>query len=259
MKLDLSVMKITNVSYKEKRNGKWERDVFRPRIFDAIVFFTKGEIEYHFADQNLVAREGDVLLLPGNVPYSGKRHTEDVSYFVLDFTCFSDSELASLGAPLAVRAENHEQCRAAFKAAVDAWNGQMANADFKIKSILFSLLSEVLVFKEAKRHDKQSEAIIAYVSENFCDPSLTVKSLCQLFFISESQLRRKICKITGTSPNSYIAALRINKAKNELTHTSKTVKQISAECGFSSQYYFSRCFSAITGISPTEYRTLTCI
>jgi two-component system response regulator YesN len=36
----------------------------------------------------------------------------------------------------------------------------------------------------------------------------------------------------------------------------KTARVISEELGYSSQYYFSRAFKKIEGVSPIEYRKL---
>mgnify|MGYP002604646295 CR=1 FL=1 len=44
-------------------------------------------------------------------------------------------------------------------------------------------------------------------------------------------------------------------AQRLLTYTRKSVKEIAAALGFSDQYYFSGCFKARTGVSPTAYRS----
>ncbi|MBQ8356696.1 MAG: helix-turn-helix transcriptional regulator [Clostridia bacterium] len=255
MKSDVTVTKIENVYY--QKTNDWHRNGFKPRIFDGAVLFKEGEIEYYFQNQTVVARKGDLLLLPGKLPYGGKRRTDRVAYYVLDFTCLSHHELVSLGAPLVVQVKEYDKRLSEFQNAVDIWNRQTATVNLSIKSFLFSMLGEVNMLNKLDRADARSEEIVAYIADHFCDPQISVKMLCQRFFISESQLRRNLRKTTGSSPNDYISTLRINKAKNELAHTDKTIKQISAECGFSSPYYFSRCFSDMTKISPTEYRTLT--
>ncbi len=257
MKYDLTVKDIKNVYYRER--DYWKRDVCQPRGFDAVVLFVAGEIEYYFNDRTIVARQGDLLFLPGNVPYSGKWHSGKVAFFVLDFTSATSNEYAALGAPCVVTPSDYEGCLAEFQNAVDVWSKQMTNVNFKIKSFLFSLLGELNVREGSDSFDTQMKELLAYVADHFTDPRLSVKGLCEKFFISESQLRRNIRKATGAGTNDYILSLRINKAKSELSDTNKSVKRISLECGFSSQYYFSRCFLKTVGVSPSKYRTLTCI
>ena len=98
------------------------------------------------------------------------------------------------------------------------------------------------------------DVIVAYIAENVGNPDLSVGQLCRKFFISESQLRRNIQRATRLAPSEYILTLRINRAKNELSYTDRSVKEIAARCGFASPYYFSRCFRQSTGLSPLAYR-----
>ena len=58
----------------------------------------------------------------------------------------------------------------------------------------------------------------------------------------------------GISIMSYICKLRIEKAEQMLCKTRKSLKEISFECGFYDQNYFSKTFAKTYGCSPSEYR-----
>lgn len=238
------------------QSDHWRRDFFAPRIFDAVVLFTEGEIEYQFETGSFVARKGDLLFLPGNLPYSGKRHTDRVAFFVLDFTCFADNELESLHAPAVVTPEHYDLFYLKFARAVDLWNRQPRNVTLKLKSFIYLAVNELFTEDRAVQRTAPSEDILEYIVANLADPELSVGGLCRHFYISESQLRRKIVKATGLPPNEYILTLRLNRAKNELVYTNKSIREIAENCGFSTPNYFSRCFSADTGCSPGNYRRL---
>ncbi len=249
---DLNIKSIINVYYRE--NKDWRRQKFSPRPFDAVVFFTEGKIEYRFADKSVMAQKGDVLLLPREIPYSGKRHTDTVSYFVLDFLCVQEGELERLGAPAVFTPQSYNRIISKFSSAVALWNRQQINALLKVKSIAYSVIGEIFEQASLPKAVTPVDEIVEYIIENLGDASMKVSGLCNRFFISESQLRRNFIKATGLTPNEYILTLRINKAKNELICTEKTIKQISLDCGFSSPYYFSRCFSESEKETPTAYR-----
>ncbi|HBC89371.1 MAG TPA: hypothetical protein DCZ94_20720 [Lentisphaeria bacterium] len=61
-------------------------------------------------------------------------------------------------------------------------------------------------------------------------------------------------KYFGTSPVNYINLQRIKHAQNLLQTGNMQVKEIASACGFSNQFYFSKVFRDITGLSPVKFR-----
>ena len=251
------IKEIVNVYHIEQSD--WERNFFSPREFDGIVLFTEGEIEYTFPDKTLVTKKGDMLFLPGNVPYSGKKHSEQVSFFVIDFRTLNKNDFENFGAPCVIKCDTYNNVLSEFSKALDIWEKQTTGTEFLLKSVLYFLLGTSYPREIKTNGTSPIGEILSYIGENLSDTELSVKKICENFFISESQLRRNFLKLAGTGPNEYISTLRINKAKSELSYTSKSISCISSECGFSSQYYFSRCFVKSTGMTPSKYRSLACI
>ena len=256
MNHDVIVTEIVNVYYREHPN--WKRRQSVPRTFNAIAFMAQGEIEYQFPHKTIVAQKGDILFLPGNMAYSGKKRTDTVAYFVVDFLCQTEDEFSDFAAPCVIKASHYDKYVAEFSRAVELWKNHMADVNIKIKALLYAVMGEIYGHEQVEKKNVRSTEIISYITDHIGDGQMTVTDLCRRFFISESQLRRNLYKATGLSPNEYIFTLRINKAKGMLTYTSHPVKYIAAECGFASPYYFSRCFSKNTGMSPVKYRALTC-
>ena len=249
---DLVIEKISNAYY--WKTSKWSRSLAETRGKDGFVFFTEGEIEYFFPDRTLVAKAGDLLLLPGNVPYRGVAKSKTVAFFVLDFQSATDEMFRLFGAPSVITPTDSEAIRNEFFEVISAWECQRIDAILRAKALIFSALGAGLSSDETKTSGRSTSEILAYILSNYTDPSISAGAICRKFYISESQLRRNMIKATGFSTNEYIISLRIQRAGRELICTEKSIKQIAAECGFSSAYYFSRCFSHQTGISPKEYR-----
>jgi AraC-like DNA-binding protein len=61
-------------------------------------------------------------------------------------------------------------------------------------------------------------------------------------------------KKTGFSPIEYFNHLKVQKACQYLLFTDLRIKEIAMELGITDQYYFSRMFSKVMGLSPNEYR-----
>lgn len=254
MNTDISITQIINVY--GRNNIAWNRKQFAERQFDAVVFFLSGKIEYRFETYSVTAKAGDVLLLPRGIPYSGKCHTVTASYYVIDFICLEESQFRSFGAPYVFSSEDSDETLRIFKKMNAMWEKQLPSACVYIKMQIYSLLNEAISKRERTPKASSDDKLISFILENISDPTLTVGSICKHFYISDSQVRRYVHKRVGLSPNEYIVSLRINMAKNLLATTNKTIKTISFECGFSSPYYFSRCFSKVVGVSPSEYKKL---
>ena len=58
----------------------------------------------------------------------------------------------------------------------------------------------------------------------------------------------------GMPFHQYLAAMRVEKAKGLLAHSSLTVGEIAARCGFCNQNYFAAVFRERAGMPPGEYR-----
>lgn len=59
---------------------------------------------------------------------------------------------------------------------------------------------------------------------------------------------------TGYPPIEYFNHLKVQKACQYLSFTKMTIKEMAITLGIIDQYYFSRMFAKLMGISPSEYR-----
>lgn len=86
------------------------------------------------------------------------------------------------------------------------------------------------------------------------EKELSVTELAKSCYMSAGHFCHLFKNVVGISPHGYMAYLRIEKAKDLLANTDRSVAEISAATGFSDQNYFSRYFKKKTGYSPSEYR-----
>ena len=250
---DLCIERITDVFY--QKTDHWERTQPRTRVFDAAVLFCEGEIQYFFDTCTITARAGDLLLLPGNLPYSGIKLSKSVAFYVLDFECTSPTAFEEFGAPSAFALPHFEKTCTHFAEAVTVHNHRKVGSELWLKAFAYSLLSAQFEIGE-NRTSSVTDATLSYIRENLHDSTMNVKQLCERFYISESQLRRNLHKATGLNPNEYLLLLRLNHAKNELLCTRTPIKQIAENCGFTSPYYFTRRFTEHFGCSPSLWRKI---
>jgi AraC-like DNA-binding protein len=74
--------------------------------------------------------------------------------------------------------------------------------------------------------------------------------------MSYTWFRRMFRQYTGLAPAQYIVQLKIQKAKEMLSITTKTIKEIALELGYESIDYFSTQFKKQTSQTPTQFRSL---
>ena len=84
----------------------------------------------------------------------------------------------------------------------------------------------------------------------------TLSSMAKLCGYSESRFSSLYKQIYGASPVNDLISIRIENAKKMLLSSEATVGEISETCGFTSLFYFSKCFKKREKISPTEYKNL---
>lgn len=92
------------------------------------------------------------------------------------------------------------------------------------------------------------------VEEGMGNSELNVDTLAADLGLGRSQFYRKIKALTNYSPVELLRRLRLQRARDLLTTTEKTVSEIAYEVGFSTPAYFTKCFRDAFGKTPTELR-----
>lgn len=125
-------------------------------------------------------------------------------------------------------------------------------------SELSEILSKILIPSNGPKKQKNNihfsiNHALKYIEEHYFEP-ISLNMLAEHISLSPYHTSRLFKQHTGDSFVNYINQYRINKAKQFLLTSSKTISEISDEIGFSSKNYFIRIFRRYTGITPTEYR-----
>jgi AraC family transcriptional regulator of arabinose operon len=85
---------------------------------------------------------------------------------------------------------------------------------------------------------------------------ITLDGLANLTGLSPSRLGHRFREVVGVSPMEFVERQRIDRARQLLTMTSLSVKEISRQVGYETQFYFSLRFKKSTGQSPKAFREL---
>ena len=110
--------------------------------------------------------------------------------------------------------------------------------------------------KEIGLNDKDQQFIQKLndtLDELHCNSTFEVSEMASRVAMSERQLQRKLKAVLDHSPNEYLRAYRLNRAKKLLLQGSR-VGDVADDVGFTSQAYFAKCFKAQFGMTARQYQ-----
>lgn len=90
--------------------------------------------------------------------------------------------------------------------------------------------------------------------KNSIDAELRVEHMAEKRHRSIGNFTREFHEVFHQTPKHYIQTELFRKAAIMLLSPDETVKSVADKLNFSSEFYFSRFFKRISGISPKDYR-----
>ncbi|MGN1020037.1 MAG: helix-turn-helix domain-containing protein [Aristaeellaceae bacterium] len=105
--------------------------------------------------------------------------------------------------------------------------------------------------------DDAEEALLSPVMEEIRERyacNRTVADLAQELGVSQAHLSQLIRRRTGRTYSELVQEMRMDRAKELLAYSGKAVMDIALEVGYSDQFYFSKLFKRLWGMSPNAWR-----
>lgn len=93
------------------------------------------------------------------------------------------------------------------------------------------------------------EYILAHISE-----AVTTEALARELGLNRTYLCTLFVQETGMTINHFVTQVKMEEARRLLDITQKSIAQIAAQLGYSTQSYFQKVFKKHWGITPGEYR-----
>lgn len=102
--------------------------------------------------------------------------------------------------------------------------------------------------------EKLPTLIKEFIAKNYTT-KITLNTLSHKFGCCNATLTKSFKNEFGVTIMDYLFKVRIEKAAELVKKTRRSFKEISSDCGFYDQNYFSKSFSKYYGVSPSEYRS----
>jgi len=88
------------------------------------------------------------------------------------------------------------------------------------------------------------------------DGTIRIDSLANVCGLTPAQFRRAFKHSMGTTPHRWLLQYRLERAREELLTTDKSVTEIALVCGFADQSHLTRQFCATYGAPPAQWRRM---
>ncbi|WP_309070841.1 AraC family transcriptional regulator [Arthrobacter sp.] len=119
--------------------------------------------------------------------------------------------------------------------------------------LAWRLLTLLAVDRRSPERGAPLEQAMRFLEERI-DGSIRVPDLAALVGVSSSQLSKLFREATGGGVLAHHLALKMARARLLLDTTVLSVAQVGRAIGMDDQFYFSRQFRRVHGLSPTAYR-----
>ena len=98
------------------------------------------------------------------------------------------------------------------------------------------------------------EDIVAYIREHYTE-ELSMQDVARAMNYSDAYFCKLFKQCFKVNFSAWLNEFRVEKAKEQLTATRLSVREVSLACGYADANYFARVFKRITGMTPSEYRS----
>ena len=243
-------------------------DIQKGRILNEyqLLYITKGKGQFSSVSSGLChIKEGCMFLL-----FPGERHT----YRPDESTGWNEYWIGFNGAIMDEWVRNgffskenpvfnigvNEEIISLYKKAIMIAEAQEANYQQALAGIVCNLAGMAIYLsrnRDFKKSDISSQVNNAKAAVHENISTITPERLAEITCMSYSKFRKNFKEYTGFAPSQYIQEVRINMAKELLTNTSKSIKEIAFELGYENKDYFFTAFRKVSGMTPAGYRKLT--
>jgi AraC-like DNA-binding protein len=129
-----------------------------------------------------------------------------------------------------------------------------SSASFHLINLLGITYTSVLSSNSSQSHKEQIIRKMQDKIHEQWDKNIDFKELSLSFEVSYSWFRKAFKEVLNTSPNQYVLMLKLRNATKIIQESNLPLSEIAYECGFNSEFYFSKIFKQKMGVNPSNLR-----
>ncbi len=257
---------------------KLEKKCFEPNskcfnlcVHDGIelLYITKGGLSFKCEASSHVVHKADVIIFNHKQVHSAVALQNGVEYYTLwfslsDFVSIQNDIAISLisGKIRFINCIKDENINFQIERIIDEY-GKTDDVSTIMMEGCLKLLYATLVRNhlnsmhiDSSTTNNRFTVALNYINEHYTE-DITTKMMAEMLSYEESYFCHKFHTITGMSFINYVRKLRMERARDMLLENSgRDIKKIAMTCGYLHTNYFTRCFKAYYGMTPTKMLSL---
>lgn len=262
-----SILHITDIGYYPKAWHHY-RERNEPIGQYVFIYCTEGAGWYRIGQQEYAVTENQYFILPSGMTHAyGANENNPWTIYWIHFK----GKLAScLGSQSQRPTEIKPGIHSRISTRIDLFEEIFHTLEmgYSHENLLFACsifyhylgtLRYLQQYRDAGRTDSEKNDIVTaaihFMKENI-EKKLTLQEIAEHTGYSSSHFSVLFSKRTGYAPLAYFNQLKIQQACQLLDFTDMKVNQVCFKIGIEDNYYFSRLFSKIMGMSPREYKKM---
>ncbi len=107
--------------------------------------------------------------------------------------------------------------------------------------------------EDRERNFRDLAPVVRHLEDHYAD-IVSMGDMARLAGLSPTHFNRRFRQIFGMAPTRFLHALRIEKARQQLVETDRSVGEIAVDTGYHDQSHFTRHFRQLVGMAPGRFR-----
>jgi AraC family transcriptional regulator len=219
-------------------------------------FVVRGAYTEYLDGCAIERRERDLMFYPAGQPHAEHHHDAN-RHFLIELTPRMVTTAAGVGISLV---SPREFRTSAARPIVGRLYREFSHPDAVSSLAAESLLLELLALtgRETKVSRAAGSAWLQRVEEvlrrRFAEP-IGLGEAAAIAGVHPVHVARVFRREHGCSIGEFVRRVRIEAAREELTHGDASIAEIAVRLGFSDQSHLHRTFKRLTGMTPNQFRT----
>lgn len=236
---------VTSVLRYDTQKTRWSARSRKDHIFGVKL---AGNAVHRFADKTLVLEQNVVFFL-------NQREDYEVAVLEKGVTCCvhftTPTEIST--SSFCKKVKDVGEYVGVFEK-IERLFTEMPSGSNRLRMAVYELLDKIWGVMEGGYVGKEDKTRTAktYMDTHFCDKDC-LRVAAEQSGVSRRRFNDLFLAQYGITPNRYLTARKIERAKQLLSQKGLTITQVALLCGFEEVYYFSKVFYDATGVRPSKW------